>query len=75
VNALELRYQILRPLIGTGRSARILSAELIGPSAAEPGMLIEVVTDASGEKGAAADATRRYRVTIEEITEPAEENA
>lgn len=68
MNRIELRYAIYQALIGPGQPAAIKSAVLIGPVPAEPGAVIEVTTD-DPFNIADPDAVRRYRVTVEEVTD------
>lgn len=62
---LELRYQIAQFVNGVPRPRRVIGrAELISPVPGEP-VAIEVTID---DPYACAEANRRYRITIEEIT-------
>jgi hypothetical protein len=65
VNALELRYEIYKSLIGLSKPAVFVSAERVPPVPGEP-VAIEVVTD---DPYSVPKRTRRYRVTVEEITD------
>jgi len=66
VNPLELRTAIRGFLNGVSRPRRVFGrAELVPPIPGEP-LAIEVEVD---DPFASAQATRRYRITIEEITE------
>lgn len=65
MNPLELRYEIYSGLVNRNRPPALISAEKLSPVPGEP-VAIEIVTqDPFSHPG----ASRRYRVTIEEITE------
>jgi hypothetical protein len=65
VNALELRYEICKALRAIGRFTAIKSVKLINATLTEPDWAIEVLT----EDRADTERVRRYRVTVEEITD------
>lgn len=62
MNTIELRYEIYKFLVGIGRPAALVNAQLVSP---EPGTscVIEVITE-----DVIPGHNRRYRVTIEEVT-------
>jgi hypothetical protein len=66
VNKIELRYAIQKALLGKYGPEGIESAELVGPDPAEPGVVIEVVTD-DPYSPTDREAVRRFRVTVDEI--------
>lgn len=66
MNKIEVRYEVYKMLTGEHRPEGVKAAELVGPDSAEPGAVIEVTTD-DPFNILDRNATRRYRVTVEEI--------
>jgi hypothetical protein len=66
MNKIELRTAVRDLLLGKYGPEEIEEVEFVGPDPGEPGVTLEVVTD-DPYNLTDATATRRYRVTFEEI--------
>lgn len=66
MNKIELRYAIQKGLLGKYGPEGVKSAEPVGPDPAEPGVVIEVVTD-DPYNIINSQAVRRFRITVEEV--------